>query len=95
MSETSPPAESSVDVHPPRAYLGWSLAATVLCFVPAGLVALFYGFRTNRALSEGRFEDAVGLSRAARRWIIATVVIGILVYLFLVAVIVLMGAFSA
>ena len=34
MSDPSPPAESRADPRPPRSYLGWGLAATVLCFLP-------------------------------------------------------------
>ncbi len=94
MSDASPPAESSVDAHPPRAYLGWGLATTVLCFVPTGLVALLYGFRTNRALMDGRVEDAISLSVVTRRWLYATVALGVLLDIVLAAVIVMMGAFS-
>ena len=68
MSDASPPAESRADSRPPRSYLGWGLAATVLCFLPLGLVTLYYGFRTNRAVLDGRLEDAsrtLGASPAA------------------------------
>lgn len=94
MSDPSPPAESRDPAHPPRAYLGWGLAATVLCFLPLGLVTLLYGFRTNRAVLEGRPGDAARSSRVTRRWLIATVVVGIAVDLLLVAVFALLGAFS-
>ena len=95
MSTPEPPAESAADARPPRAYLGWSLAATVLCFLPLGLVALYYGFRTNRAVLEGRQVDAARESRVTRRWLIATIVVGVLVYLVIAATLVLLGAFSS
>jgi hypothetical protein len=94
MSDPSPPAESAAGNRPPRAYLGWGLFATVACFLPLGLVTLYYGMRTNRAIVEGRTDVAVHDSHVTRGWLIATVVVGILVYLFLAAVIVLLGAFS-
>jgi len=94
MSDPSPPAESQDPAHPPRAYLGWSLAATVVCFLPLGLVALYYGFRTNRALVEERPGDAAHDSRVARRWLVATIVVGVLVDLFLLTVFAMLGAFS-
>lgn len=77
-----------------RTYLPWALAATVLCFLPLGLVALYYGLRVNAAVGDGRLDVAVRCSRIARRWLIATVVIGVLIYLLLAAVFALLGAFS-
>jgi hypothetical protein len=94
MSDQTPPAESSASARPPRAHLGWAVAATVACFLPLGLVAVYYGFRTNRAILDGRPDDANRDARVARRWLIATVVVGLFVYLLIAAVFVLLGAFS-
>ncbi len=94
MSDPSPPAESSTGARPPRAYLGWSLVATIACFLPLGLIALYYGFRTNRAIVEGRPDDAIRDSRVTRRWLLATAIVGVAVYLVIAAVFVLLGAFS-
>ena len=94
MSDPSPPAESRANADPPRAYLGWGLAATVLCFLPLGLVTLYYGFKTNRAILEGRSEDAFHESHVTRGWLIATIVVGVLVFGFLAVVLALLGAFS-
>ncbi len=78
----------------PRTYLVWALAATVLCFLPLGLVALYYGLRVNRAVAEGRLADARHDSVIARGWLWATIVIGLLVWAFLAAAFALLGAFS-
>lgn len=94
MSDPSPPAESRADQQPPRDHLGWALAATVLCFLPLGLVAVYFGLRANRAVAEGRLEDAGRDSRRTRRWLIATVVVGVLVWAVLALAILLLGAFS-
>ena len=94
MSDQSPPAESSASARPPRAYLGWTLFATIACFLPLGLVALYYGMRTNRAIVEGRLDDASRDSRVTRRWLVATVVLGVVIYLLIGAALVLLGAFS-
>lgn len=80
---------------PPRTYLGWSLAATVLCFLPLGLVSLYEGYRAAQAIDTGDLEVATARSRRARRWLIATLVVGVLVDLLLIAVLVLMGAFAS
>lgn len=77
-----------------RTYLVWSLGATVLCFLPMGLVALYFGLRVSRAVASGATEDAARLSRAARRWLIATVVVGVAIYAVIVIVFALLGAFS-
>lgn len=94
MSDPSPLAESADALRPPRSYLGWGLFATVACFLPLGIVTLYYGLRTQRAVAEGRLQEAVHASHVARGWLIATIVIGLLVYLFLAAVLGLLGAFS-
>ena len=94
MSDPSPPAESSTGARPPRAYLGWSLVATIACFLPLGLISLYFGFRTNRAIVEGRLDDAAHASRVTRRWLVATAIVGVVGYLVIAAVFVLLGAFS-
>lgn len=78
----------------PRTYLAWALAATMLCFLPLGLVALFYGLRVNRAVAEGRLADARHDSVIARGWLWAAIVIGLLVWAFLAVAFALLGAFS-
>ena len=62
-----------------RTYLVWSLVATVLCFLPVGLVALYFGFRANQANVEGRGDDAARASIVARRWLVATAIVGALI----------------
>lgn len=79
----------------PRTYLGWGVAATVLCFLPLGLIVVLQGLRTNRALADGRMDDAARTSRSARRWLVATIVVGVLVDLLIAAALLLLGAFSS
>jgi hypothetical protein len=90
--QTESPADSAAPIA--RSYLAWALAATVLCFLPLGLIALFFGMRVNTAVAEGRPDDAARASRAARRWLVATVVVGLLIYLLLGVTFALLGAFS-
>jgi len=77
-----------------RTYLVWSLAATVLCFLPVGLVALYFGLRVNQANAEGRSEDAARSSIVARRWLVATAIVGVLIYALVAIVLAVLGAFS-
>ncbi|MCX6433418.1 MAG: hypothetical protein NTX29_11725 [Actinobacteria bacterium] len=41
MSDPSPPAESQSGARAPRAYLGWSVAAAIACFLPPAIAAVF------------------------------------------------------
>jgi hypothetical protein len=79
---------------PIRTHLGWAVASAVLCFLPTGVVAVLYGLRTQRAVADGRLDAAARASRTGKRWLVATVVVGLLTYAFLSVVFVLLGAFS-
>ena len=79
----------------PRTYLWWSVIATAICFLPLGLIALWFGLRTMRAVDRGDDEAAAKSSRAARRWLIATACAGLFLNLLLVVIFGLMGAFSS
>ena len=94
MPESTGTDDAGVDARPPRTYLGWAVASTALCFLPLGLIAIIYGLRTNSALAAGRVDDARRSSRNARRWVVGTIVVGLLVDLLLVASMLLLGAFS-
>jgi hypothetical protein len=92
MSDPSPSAK--VPQHPPRAFLGWGLFATIACFLPLGLVTLYFALRTNRAIAEGRIDDAIHSSHVTRRWLVATVAFGLVIYAVITIVFILLGAFS-
>jgi hypothetical protein len=94
MSEPSVSFASPDDRRAPRTYLGLGILATALCFLPLGLVTLYYGYRVTRALADADPERAMHDSHIARGWLVATIVIGVLVYLFIAAAFVLLGAFS-
>jgi len=78
----------------PRTYLVWSVVATILCFVPLGVVALVYGFGAQRALEAGDRDLASRRGRVARRWLVATVVFGLAIDLVLAGALIVLGAFS-
>lgn len=79
---------------PPRDWLWWGVAASVLCFLPLGLVCLFFAVRERTAITEGRLVDARRSSRAARTWFIVTVVVGLLLWGAIAAALLLLGAFA-
>lgn len=85
------PAEQA----PVRTHLGWAALVAALCLLPLGLVAVGYSLASARALAAGDIELARRRARVSVRWIVATVAVGLLVDAALVAVLVLLGAFSA
>jgi len=93
MTETAEPVAETPDPVI-RTHLGWAVVASMLFFLPLGLVAVYYGLRTKRDLAEGRIDSAGHHSRVAKGWVIAAIVIGILIYVFLGAVLGALGAFS-
>jgi hypothetical protein len=85
------PTDSSGDL---RTYLGWAIASAVLCFLPTGLVSVYFAWKSQSALNSGDREAAAGLARRARRWFIGTVIIGGVLEIFLLAVLMVLGAFG-
>ncbi len=77
-----------------RTYLGWAIASAVLCFLPTGLVSVYFAWKSHQALDAGDRETAARQARRARRWFIGTVIIGGLVELVLLAVLMVLGAFG-
>ena len=86
----------SPDPAPPtdrvRTHLAWAVLVSALCFLPIGLIAVVYGLRASRALTAGDPDRARRLGRVARRWIIVTVVMGVLLDAALIAVFAALGA---
>jgi hypothetical protein len=81
-------------VKPPRTHLVWSAFTFALFFLPFGLIAALYGFRTGRLVQAGDLSGAEVSSRKARRWNIAGMVVGVLLWAFIVAGLLLLGATS-
>ncbi|MDO9486507.1 MAG: CD225/dispanin family protein [Actinomycetota bacterium] len=91
MTDLQPQTEAAA---PPRSFIWWSIAATALCFAPLGIVAIWFSFRTLRAIDHDDLAKAKRSSRVARRWLIAAVVVGFIINLTLLVIFGLMGAFS-
>ena len=93
MTDTEPAAVAQA-TSAPRSYIWWAIAATALCFAPFGIVAIWYGYRTLRAVELNDESRARRSSRLAARWLIITVAVGLLINLALLVIFGLIGAFS-
>ncbi|MDE7152947.1 MAG: CD225/dispanin family protein [Muribaculaceae bacterium] len=62
----------------PSNYLGWAIAATLLCCLPMGVVAIFYASSVNNKYRRGDYAGARKASERAELWIILSVTLGLL-----------------
>ena len=60
-------------------FLPWSIAATVLCCMPAGVAAIIYSAKANTAKAAGNFNEARESANTAKIWLGVSVGIGVLV----------------
>lgn len=67
------------DLVPPPNHLLAAILATVFCFMPVGVVAIVKAAQVNDLWRQGRIEESVRASEAARTWAIAAVVAWVLV----------------
>ena len=79
----------------PRTHLVWSITAAALLFLPLGLIAVVFSWRT------GVWKRRDDLARARRNswlavvFIIVTIIVGVLVYGALLGALLALGAFSS
>jgi len=84
----------SESVKQARPRLVWSVVAAALFFLPLGLVAVFFSWRTDVWTRRGETEKAQRASRWALAFIVITLVVGVLVYIALIGALLALGAFS-
>ena len=75
-------SQGSGEVRPPGAnvpgyLLPASIAATLLCYLPAGIVAIVYSAQARSKSQVGDYAGASHAARNARIWLIVAVVLGI------------------
>lgn len=62
----------------PPSYLIWSVLSTVLCCLPAGIVAIIFSSQVSSKFYSGDIDGANRASERAQIWIIVSFVIGVL-----------------
>ncbi len=71
----------------PNNYLGWAIAATLLCCLPSGVVSIVYAAQVDGKWSRGDWAGAMQSAKNARTWAIVSAVLGIvatIIYVFAV-----------
>jgi hypothetical protein len=86
--EPTPPSGSNIRVTTASSligssipdYLPWSIAATLLCCTPLGVPGIYYSIKANSARTAGNLETARGQAQIARKWLIAAVATGVVLW---------------
>lgn len=63
----------------PPTNLAWAIISTVLCCLPAGIVAIIYALKVTNKYNEGDIEAAKRASETGAWWCIASIILGIIV----------------
>jgi hypothetical protein len=86
---TSPPAQPQVSTPPPvpNSHMVQAIIATLLCFLPFGLVAIIHAGKVDGAHARGDYGEASRRSEAAKHWVNYSVIVAVvLVVLYVVGV---------
>jgi len=62
----------------PPTNLVWAIITTVLCCLPAGIVAIIYALKVTNKYREGDIEGAKQASETGAWWCIASIILGII-----------------
>ena len=63
----------------PDTYLVWAILATLLCCMPFGIVSIVKASQVSSLYSQGRYQEAVAASEAAKKWAIWSAVAGVVI----------------
>ena len=77
------PQDNFIDV---PTHLAQSIVLTVLCCMPAGIVAIVYSAGASNAKGRGQYELASKKADVARTWLIVGWIVGILWWVFMLAI---------
>ena len=64
----------------PHTWLVEAILATILCFLPFGIVAIVKAVQVSSAYDRGDYAEAVKCSRSAKTWVIWSVLCPIILY---------------
>ncbi|HBK38409.1 MAG: CD225/dispanin family protein [Candidatus Nanopelagicales bacterium] len=78
-----------------KTYVRSSVVGAIFFFLPFGVVALTLSFTARRRFRNGDESGAVRASRWAKRFMILTYVVGVIIYLLIIVSLLALGAFSS
>lgn len=67
----------------PPTNLAWAIISTVLCCLPAGVVAIIYAVKVTNKYNAGDIEEAKKASETGAWWCIASIILGLICQPFL------------
>lgn len=70
--------QPAVDEPCPPTNLVWAIISTVLCCIPAGIVAIIYATKVSNKYRAGDIEGAKRASEVGAWWCIAAIILGII-----------------
>jgi predicted secreted protein len=84
MTAQPPPPPGYQPQQPPAAqapnnYLVWSILVTLFCCLPLGIVAIVKSSQVNGLWAQGRYAEAQASANSAKRFVIWSAIIGVVV----------------
>ena len=82
----------------PSNHLALAIIVTLMCCIPLGIVSIVYSGKVDTALSKGDISEAESMSRKARNWAIAGIIISIasaIMYFIIMFIFVSMGTIGS
>ncbi|MDE5800731.1 MAG: CD225/dispanin family protein [Paramuribaculum sp.] len=70
----------------PRSYLGWGIAAIILCCMVPAIVSVIYSTYVSSRYADGDYEGARRASETAEIWLLVSIVAGIVELPFIIAI---------
>ena len=61
----------------PDTYMVWAVLVTVFCCLPFGIVSIVKASQVSSLYSQGRYQEAVAASEAAKKWAIWSAIVGV------------------
>lgn len=68
--------------HEPISMIPYAWLVTIFCFIPTGIVALYYAYKSKKDWKAGNKEMAHDSSRSAKMWTGISIFIGLICYAF-------------
>ncbi|BBZ46081.1 CD225/dispanin family protein [Mycobacterium parmense] len=70
----------------PKNYLVWSILVTLFCCLPFGIVAIVKSSQVNGLWAQGRYPEAQAAADSAKKWVMWSVIVGLIVNAIIIAV---------